>query len=84
MCSCLVICVLSYVRVLWFALVRAEVGQSPASQTWLQACLWNQAPRCVSSPTIKINPKDLTAPAAAINAVLTTLSGILRMSTCCR
>ena len=37
------------------------------------------APAWVSSPTIKISPTDLTA-----TAVLTTLSGILRMSNCCR
>lgn len=35
------------------------------------------APAWVSSPTIKTSPTDLTA-----TAVLTTLSGILRMSNC--
>lgn len=32
----------------------------------------------------KDKPEDLTATAAAVNAVLTILSGILRMSPCCR
>lgn len=38
----------------------------------------------VSSPTRKMSPPHLTTPAAATNAVLITLSRILRMSNCCR
>ena len=68
---CLVLCLSSVALPLW----GLEWGRH--WQPRLQACCGGGTH--LSSPTIKISPTDLTAA-----AVLTTLSGILRMSNCCR
>lgn len=84
MCLHSAMCVLSDVCVLLLCTCQSWSGAAPGIPDVTLGSLVGTGSAWVSSPMIKMSPIDLIAIAAAINAVLTTLSRNSRMSNCCR